>query len=147
MHPGARGKARGFLGVMIVLTMAAIAPAQAGDSQVQPGQSRPSQAERNQAQDSPTALPVEQIESIVREYLLRNPEVIYQALQELQRRQAEATAELIGPIDRVISSPLARARQTASYFGTAVEIDERWIELDYGEWEGRRVRDVEPLEP
>ena len=37
-------------------------------------------------------LPVEQIENIVREYLLREPEVVYQALEELQRRQAEATA-------------------------------------------------------
>jgi protein-disulfide isomerase len=37
-------------------------------------------------------LPVEQIEKIVREYLLREPEVIYQALEELQRRQAEAAA-------------------------------------------------------
>jgi protein-disulfide isomerase len=37
-------------------------------------------------------LPVEQIEKIVREYLLREPEVVYQALEELQRRQAEATA-------------------------------------------------------
>jgi protein-disulfide isomerase len=36
-------------------------------------------------------LPAEQIEQIVREYLLREPEVIYEALQELQRRQtAEA---------------------------------------------------------
>ena len=33
-------------------------------------------------------LPTEQIERIVREYLLREPEVIYEALQELQRRQA-----------------------------------------------------------
>jgi protein-disulfide isomerase len=37
-------------------------------------------------------LPVEQVEKIVRDYLLREPEVIYQALQELQRRQAEADA-------------------------------------------------------
>jgi protein-disulfide isomerase len=37
-------------------------------------------------------VPPEQIERIVREYLLREPEVIYEALQELQRRQAEASA-------------------------------------------------------
>ena len=37
-------------------------------------------------------LPVEQIEKIVRDYLLREPEVVFQALQELQRREAEATA-------------------------------------------------------
>jgi protein-disulfide isomerase len=39
-----------------------------------------------------TDLPVEQMEKIVREYLLREPQVVYDALEELQRRQAEATA-------------------------------------------------------
>jgi protein-disulfide isomerase len=38
-------------------------------------------------------LPAEQIERIVREYLLREPEIIYEALQELQRRQTAAAAE------------------------------------------------------
>ena len=33
-------------------------------------------------------LPVEQVEEIVRDYLMREPEIIYQALEELQRRQA-----------------------------------------------------------
>ena len=28
----------------------------------------------------------------MREYLLREPEIVYEALEELQRRQAEATA-------------------------------------------------------
>jgi protein-disulfide isomerase len=37
-------------------------------------------------------LPADRIEKIVREYLLREPEVIYEALQELQRRQTEAAA-------------------------------------------------------
>jgi protein-disulfide isomerase len=37
-------------------------------------------------------LPVEEIEKIVRDYLLREPEVVYDALQELQRRQEEAAA-------------------------------------------------------
>jgi protein-disulfide isomerase len=50
--------------------------------------SAPARAEPAEAAD----LPVEQIEKIVREYLLREPEVIYQAIQELQRRQAEAAA-------------------------------------------------------
>jgi protein-disulfide isomerase len=38
-------------------------------------------------------LPVEQIEKIVRDYLMREPELIYQALEELQRRQAAAEVE------------------------------------------------------
>jgi protein-disulfide isomerase len=37
-------------------------------------------------------LPVDQVEKIVRDYLLREPEIIYQALQELQRREDEAKA-------------------------------------------------------
>jgi protein-disulfide isomerase len=48
-----------------------------------PGRTEPAEA---------ADLPVEQIEKIVREYLLREPEVVYDALQELQRRQAEAAA-------------------------------------------------------
>ena len=39
------------------------------------------------------ALPVPEIEKIVRDYLLREPEVIYQAIQELQRRQKEQEAQ------------------------------------------------------
>jgi protein-disulfide isomerase len=41
----------------------------------------------------PSELPVDRIEEIVRDYLLREPEVIYEALQELQRRQQVAAAE------------------------------------------------------
>lgn len=68
------------------------------------------------------------------------------ALDEAGRLQAEATAALLGQVDRVVSSPLERARQTAAAFGMPVEIDERWVELDYGEWDGRQVREVEPFE-
>jgi protein-disulfide isomerase len=35
-------------------------------------------------------LPADQIEAIVRDYLLREPEIIYEALQELQRRETAA---------------------------------------------------------
>lgn len=46
------------------------------------------------AQDvAPTPLTVESIEGIVRDYLLREPNVVYEALQELQRREAEAAEE------------------------------------------------------
>jgi protein-disulfide isomerase len=38
-------------------------------------------------------LTVEQIEKIVRDYLMREPEVVLEALQEMQRREAEAAAE------------------------------------------------------
>ena len=38
---------------------------------------------------------------------------------------------------RVISSPLQRCRQTADAIGAPVEVDDRWIELDYGEFDGQ----------
>ena len=49
-------------------------------------------ADRGVADDA-VELPVEQVEKIVRDYLMREPEVIYQALEELQRRQAAEQAE------------------------------------------------------
>jgi broad specificity phosphatase PhoE len=57
-------------------------------------------------------------------------------LTDLGRRQAERLASVLPPPDRVISSPLGRARQTAAAFGRPVEVDPRWIELDYGALEG-----------
>lgn len=65
-------------------------------------------------------------------------------LDDLGRRQAAAAAAWIGPVDRVIASPLQRAQQTASAFGVPIETDERFIELNYGDWEGTPVRDVPP---
>ena len=35
-----------------------------------------------------------------------------------------------------MSSPLLRARQTAESIGVPVEVDERWIEVDYGDYDG-----------
>ena len=57
-------------------------------------------------------------------------------------RQAAALAAALPPPDKVISSPLLRARKTAAAFGTGVEIDHRWIELDYGELDLRPVTSV-----
>lgn len=57
------------------------------------------------------------------------------------RAAAAAVLDANRPM-RVISSPLLRARQTAAAFGLEVEIDDRWIELDYGDWDGRRLASV-----
>jgi broad specificity phosphatase PhoE len=48
-------------------------------------------------------------------------------------------------LDRVISSPLARAVDTAAILATevAVETDPRLAELDYGAWEGLTVEEIE----
>lgn len=45
-------------------------------------------------------------------------------------------ATMIGDVDEVVSSPLERAIQTAAYFECDVEIDDRWIEVAYGDYEG-----------
>jgi len=63
-------------------------------------------------------------------------------LDELGRAQARALAEAVGPVDRVVSSPLLRTRQTAEAFGAPVEIDDRLIELDYGTYDGMALADV-----
>ena len=63
-------------------------------------------------------------------------------LDDLGQQQAAAAATWLGSVDRVIASPLQRAQETAAAFGVDVETDERFIELDYGDWEGRPVRDV-----
>jgi len=65
-------------------------------------------------------------------------------------RQAEAigrmVAEELSDCRRVLTSPLQRCRRTAeaiaSSLGMEVEIDERWIELDYGSLDGRPLTDV-----
>jgi broad specificity phosphatase PhoE len=58
-------------------------------------------------------------------------------LNELGRRQAAAMAAALPRPDRVISSPLRRATETAAAFGRPVDVDDRWIELDYGDLDGR----------
>ena len=45
--------------------------------------------------------------------------------------------------DRVISSPLQRTRATAEAFADDIEIDDRFIEIDLGIWEGRRLEEIQ----
>jgi broad specificity phosphatase PhoE len=70
---------------------------------------------------------------------------------ELSARGLEQVARLAtrlatADIAAVYSSPLARARQTAmaiaAVAGCEVEADNRLIELDYGEWDGRPLGDI-----
>jgi len=63
-------------------------------------------------------------------------------LDEVGEAQAAALASALPSVTRVVSSPLGRARQTAAAFGLPVEVDERWIELDYGTLDGQPLRDV-----
>lgn len=63
-------------------------------------------------------------------------------LDEVGIRQAREIANTLQKVDRVIASPLCRARQTADALGLPVQIDERWIELDYGDFDGMLQADV-----
>ncbi len=53
----------------------------------------------------------------------------------------------IGKVDRIIASPLLRAQQTAgaiaSHLGLAIETDRRWIELDYGDYDGQPMSSID----
>lgn len=64
-----------------------------------------------------------------------------------------AQASFLGPalgriavVDRIVASPLKRAQQTATaisqHCGLEVETDPRWIELDYGDYDGRPMSSV-----
>jgi len=71
------------------------------------------------------------------------------ALTDRGRRQADELAEWIGAWEpvAVFASPLARARETAAPIaavGCDVEIDDRLIEIDYGEWEARPFAELPP---
>ncbi|MHB1925448.1 MAG: histidine phosphatase family protein [Acidimicrobiales bacterium] len=59
-------------------------------------------------------------------------------LDETGLAQAEALRAVLPEGASIISSPLVRARQTAEVVagGRPVEVDGRWVELDYGDWDG-----------
>ena len=63
-------------------------------------------------------------------------------LDEFGRQQADALRSALPTIDRLVSSPMLRTRQTAEVFGIEPEIDDRWREMDYGVLEGVRLADV-----
>jgi broad specificity phosphatase PhoE len=57
-------------------------------------------------------------------------------LDDLGRRQAATLRDVVGEAARVVCSPLRRTRETAEALGLPVEVDERWVELDYGSLDG-----------
>jgi broad specificity phosphatase PhoE len=71
-------------------------------------------------------------------------------LSALGAEQAAALARgfVSAPVKRVLTSPLQRARDTAAAIAAPhdlpVEVDDRLIELDYGEWDGLALTDVSP---
>jgi probable phosphoglycerate mutase len=74
--------------------------------------------------------------------------------QELSERGLEQAARVASrfagaAITNVYASPLRRARQTAAAIaevcGCEVEVDDRLIELDYGEWDGRPLSEMRSM--
>lgn len=65
-------------------------------------------------------------------------------LDDTGRQQAAAIAAAIPQPATVISSPLNRCVQTAEQFGLPITVDERLIELDYGEFDLKPLADVPP---
>lgn len=67
-------------------------------------------------------------------------------LDELGVAQATAAVGAVldahGRPDLVVTSPLVRCRATAAGFGEDVRVDERFIELDYGDYDGVPLADV-----
>lgn len=65
-------------------------------------------------------------------------------LDDIGAAQVAEVARWVGRPDRLISSPLLRARQTAEAFDVPYEVDPRWIELDYGTLDGVAWAEVGP---
>lgn len=69
-------------------------------------------------------------------------------LSERGREQAEALVERLGdlPVDGIYSSPLERCRETAAPLakarGLPVHLRRDLLEVDYGEWSGRSIRQL-----
>jgi alpha-ribazole phosphatase len=65
-------------------------------------------------------------------------------LTERGRTQARAVGARVRGVRRLLTSPLVRARDTAALLDSGLEpvVDDRWIEVDYGEFEAVPLADV-----
>ena len=69
-------------------------------------------------------------------------------LDPLGERQAVAVAgsPALAGVERVVTSPLLRTRRTAETIaevtGASVEVDQRWVEVDYGVYDGLPLAEV-----
>lgn len=68
-------------------------------------------------------------------------------LNDAGRAEARALAGRLRSVDfeRVVTSPLSRARETAEILarGGPLEVDPRLLEMDYGRWEGLTYEQIE----
>ena len=73
-------------------------------------------------------------------------------LNDKGRREAEQLADRLArvPLNRIFSSPMERARETAEplakQLGMEIEIAEALNEMDFGDWTGKRLADLDSLE-
>ncbi len=69
-------------------------------------------------------------------------------LTALGRRQAVAAGRALPRDARIVTSPLERARETAALAvpGAQVTVDDRWIEIDYGEYEQMTMSGVSEVD-
>ena len=74
-------------------------------------------------------------------------------LDDVGREQAAllgGALDALARVDRIVASPLMRAQQTADAIarscgrGVTIETDRRWIELDYGDFDGKPLSHVSP---
>jgi probable phosphomutase (TIGR03848 family) len=67
-------------------------------------------------------------------------------LDETGRAQAQAAGERLAglPLAAVVTSPLLRCQQTVQLAlpGVAANVDERFVECGYGDWEGRPLKQL-----
>ena len=65
-------------------------------------------------------------------------------LTDRGRAQVHEVRAACASVTRMVTSPLSRARETAECLGldVPIEVDERWIEVDYGALDGRKLREV-----
>ena len=70
-------------------------------------------------------------------------------LTDRGREEAQLLAESFGSVDfdLVLSSPLTRAAETARLAGLEPRLDERLVEWDYGEYEGRTTAEIRRERP
>ena len=100
--------------------------------------------------------------ALPRVYLLRHGETAWTLtaqhtgrtdlpLNEQGERQAREVGARLSALrfDRIVSSPLQRARRTAELAmpGASVEADDDLMEWDYGDYEGRSTADIEVERP
>ncbi|MHB8438048.1 MAG: histidine phosphatase family protein [Acidimicrobiales bacterium] len=66
------------------------------------------------------------------------------SLTDEGRAEVAALAPMLGPVSMLVTSPLRRAVESARILAPTMQpvVDARWIEIDYGQLEGRPLSEV-----